>query len=156
MLSDFEKAFDVIIGVEGRYSNDANDPGGETMYGISKKAYPLEDIGALTKARAKELYKRDYWDKVKGDQLPHPLCLFAFDAAVNQGVDAAIKMLQKSLGVPQDGIIGGATLAKAEKASPEIACLFMADRALRYTGTRGFDNFGRGWFKRLFVIMRAA
>lgn len=156
MTMDFDTAFDLIVGVEGKYSNDSRDAGGETNYGISKRAYPNEDIAGLTKARAKELYKRDYWDKVKGDELPAPLNLFVFDAAVNQGVEPAIKLLQKTLGVAQDGLLGSATIGKAQKAGTETSCIYMADRAMRYMGTRGADVYLRGWLKRLFVMMRAA
>ena len=96
-MSDFDKAFEHVLGIEGGYVNDPKDPGGETKYGLCKRSYPTVDIKALTIEQAKAIYKRDYWDKVKGDDLPFPLNLFMFDAAVNQGVDPAIKMLQAAL-----------------------------------------------------------
>ena len=159
-MTNFDKAFAQIIGLEGGYTDGETgssmyDPGGETKFGISKRAYPNETIKELTLDRAKFLYKRDYWDKIKGDDLPVPLDSFMFDAAVNQGVDAAIKMLQKALSVAQDGIFGVETLRKAKSSGNEVAALFMAERAFRYTGTRSFDQFGRGWFKRLFVVAMA-
>lgn len=154
-MTDFDKAFDLIIGVEGGYSNDPKDTGGETNWGISKRAYPTVDIKNLTKEQAKAIYAVDYWAKIKGDELPYPLNVFVFDAAVNQGTDAAIKVLQKTLSVAQDGILGSQTIKAAKGLNKEATALYMADRALRYIGTRSFDVYGRGWFKRLFVVAGA-
>ena len=107
----------------------------------------------MTLDRAKLIYKRDYWDSVKGDVLPAKLNTIVFDAAVNQGVDAAIKMLQKAVGVAQDGILGRDTLlAVTTKSGRDLCCKLLTERAMRYIGTRGFDNYGRNWFRRLFVV----
>lgn len=153
MSQNFDKAFSAVIDAEGGYVNDPKDPGGETKYGISKRRYPNEDIKSLTLARAKELYERDFWNEVSGDELPWPLALFVFDAAANQGPGAALTLLQKSLGVKQDGRLGPATRKALATANQRHICpLFMADRALRYTGTRNFDIYGRGWLKRLFDV----
>lgn len=152
MSQNFDRAFATIVGQEGGYVNDPKDPGGETKYGVSKRSYPNEDIKNLTLARAKELYERDFWNAVKGDELPWPLALYVFDAAVNQG-PVAITLLQKALGVKQDGVFGAATRKALATADQRHVCpLFMADRALRYTGTRNFDIYGRGWLKRLFDV----
>lgn len=71
---------------DGGYSNDALDPGGETKYGISKRAHPNEDIKNLTPERALDIYQTDYWNPIGGDNLPIPTCVVAFDTAVNCGV----------------------------------------------------------------------
>lgn len=160
-MSDFDKAIGVILAVEGGYVSAADalarkDPGGETKYGISKRQYPDLDIAALTLEDAKAIYRRDYWDKVRGDQVPWPLNLFLFDAAVNQGVEATVRMLQKAIDLPQDGIFGVGTLSKVLKLRPFHYSKFMATRALRYTGTRNFDVNGLGWLIRLFEVSRAA
>ena len=161
-MSDFDIGYKAVVGVEGGYQSaeeaaKKKDPGGETNMGISKKQYPDEDIKNMTVARSMFLYKRDYWDVCKCDQLPFPLNVFVFDSAVNQGCDkkanfAAQKLLQKTLNLAMDGIIGLQTIQKAQGANTETCALYMADRALRYTGTRHFDVDGRGWFKRLFLI----
>lgn len=151
-MTDFDKAFEHVIGIEGGYVNDPKDPGGETKYGISKRSYPNEDIKNLNIERAKIIYRIDYWNKIKGDELPYPLNMFVFDAAVNQGVDPAIDMLQKTLGVARDGILGVATIKAAQEARGQAMSMYLADRALRYTGTRNFDQYGRGWLRRLFVL----
>lgn len=149
----FNHAFDVVIASEGGHTNDQNDPGGETKYGICKRDYPHLDIQSLTIEDAKSIYRRDYWELAKCDLYPSPLDLCMFDAAVNQGVTTAIKLLQKALNVPQDGIIGPVTKRKITTTDiHELTSIFMADRALRYTGTRNFDRYGRGWLKRLFFV----
>jgi lysozyme family protein len=163
----FDRAFEHVVGIEGGYVNDPRDPGGKTKFGISdrqdgkidgkvdidrdgKGDAPVEE---LTLEQAKVIYHDLYWKPARCDDLPWPLSLFVFDAAVNQGVGTAIKLLQKTLGVAQDGVIGNNTLAAIRKAKQgELCALYLADRALRYTGTRNFDIYGRGWLKRLFVI----
>lgn len=71
---------------DGGYTNDPLDPGGETKYGISKRAHPNEDIKNLTPERALEIYQKEYWNPIGGDNLPLPMCVAAFDSAVNCGV----------------------------------------------------------------------
>lgn len=78
------------------YVNDEHDPGGETKYGISKKAYPKEDIKNLTLDAALALYYRDYWYLAKG--LPFPLNVCVLDCAVNQGTKMASRFLNVSEG----------------------------------------------------------
>ena len=150
----FDRAFEIVIGAEGGYSNDPNDRGGETKYGISKRSYPTLDIASLTLADAKRIYHRDFWIFISGDALPWPLSYFVFDAAVNQGVAPAIRMLQQALGVEADGVIGPQTLAAVGRfPQSEVCSLFLALRGVRYTGTHGFKHYGLGWFKRLFLAL---
>src|SRR3990167_8279839 len=87
--SDFDISFDWILQAEGGYGYDPNDPGGETKYGISKRAYPDVDIVNLTEAQAKEIYRRDYWQKAGCENHKWPLNICIFDMAVNQGVNKA-------------------------------------------------------------------
>jgi lysozyme family protein len=151
----FDECFKHVVGIEGGYVNDPHDPGGETKFGITKRSYPFLNIAALSLEQAKAIYKKDYWDKCRCDELPAPLNLYTFDAAVNQGIEPAILILQKTLGVVGDGKIGSQTIAAAQNAPQEAAALYMADRAIRYTGTRNFDRYGRGWMKRLFLMAQA-
>ena len=81
-MTSFDNAFDRVIGHEGGYVNNSKDPGGETKYGISKRAYPTLDIKSLTLADAKAIYKRDYWDRAQCDALPPGVAFDVFDAAV--------------------------------------------------------------------------
>jgi len=152
-MGDFEKAFTLVIGAEGGYSNDPKDPGGETKYGITKRDHPDVDIANLTVAGAQAIYQAQYWEPARCDDLPWPVNAMVFDCAVNQGVGTAVKLLQKTLGTVQDGVIGQNTLVAIKRAAQDELCaLYLADRALRYTGTRNFDTYGRGWLKRLFAL----
>jgi lysozyme family protein len=149
----FDRAFDVIVGQEGGYVNDPRDPGGETKFGISKRAYPDEDIPNMTLERAKEIYSRDYWLVLRCDAMPWPLSLFVFDCGVNQGVMRATMLLQTTLRVKTDGEIGPVTLAAIAAANQrELAATFMGYRAISYSKTGGFAIYGRGWFNRLFRV----
>jgi len=151
-MSDFDKAFEIILGSEGGYVNDPRDSGGETKFGIAKKFYPNVDIKNLTVAQAKEIYLKDYWTKSGCDALPYPFALCLFDSAVNQGVGTAIKLAQKACNLEADGIIGKGSRAAFAKSGNEELSLFLTYRALRYTETKGFDVYGKGWIKRLFHV----
>lgn len=143
------EAIKFIIEHEGGYVNNPKDPGGETKYGIAKKFYPNEDIKNLTIERAIELYKKDYWDKCKCDEMPISIALYVFDTAVNQGCGFAIKMLQKALGINPDGIIGKQTLDKIKSVSLSKLIEDMSFiRVERYKNTKNFDVFGKGWLAR--------
>ena len=146
----FQTAVDLIIRQEGGeiVTDDPRDPGGLTKYGISQRAYPALDIRALTRGEAEALYRKDYWDKVKGDSLPAPLALCVFSCAVNMGCDKATRLLQRALSVQVDGILGVNTLSVANRTGGAVA-RFCAEWALAYTGIRNFDVYGRGWLRRV-------
>jgi hypothetical protein len=88
--NDLKKALTFVLKWEGEYSNDPGDPGGETKWGISKKAYPDEDIKNLTRERALEIYATDYWLASGCDAIPFPANVAVFDTAVNCGVTRAM------------------------------------------------------------------
>ena len=143
----FEQAVAMVLRHEGGYVNDPRDPGGETRFGISKRAYPDVDILRLTEDEAKAIYRRDYWDKLRPDELPQQLAICVFDCAVNMGRDKAVRLLQRACGVAQDGVMGGNTLAAANRLVDPVV-RFSTERAIAYTGIRGFDTFGKGWLRR--------
>lgn len=112
-MADFTKAIQKIIASEGGYVNDPNDPGGETKFGISKRSYPNEDIKNLTIERAREIYKRDFWDKIGGDQIKdQAIADLLVDSAVNEGVVPAVKRAQIIVNIPQTGKITPLLLTK--------------------------------------------
>ena len=146
-MSAFDRALALVLRHEGGLVNDPRDPGGLTNWGISQRAYPDVDIANLTPGGAGEIYRRDYWDQIKGDQLPDALSICLFDAAVNMGCDKAIRLLQKAVGVAVDGVLGVNTIRAATRL-PDAVARFSAERALAYTGIRGFDIYGKGWLRR--------
>ena len=153
----FREAVALILKHEGGYVNDPRDPGGETNHGISKRAYPAENIAALTVERAKELYYRDYWLPVRGDDLPPALALVTFDMAVNAGTGIAIKLLQRALGVTDDGLLGPVTLAKAKATNGlEVAVRVSRRRILYYAALPGWQHYAASWTQRTLETVAVA
>jgi lysozyme family protein len=149
----FDSCFDKVLGHEGGYVNDPHDPGGETKFGISKRTYPNEDIAALTLARAKEIYRRDYWDRLRADDLPAGLRYYLFDTAVNCGVGFAAESLQRAAGALPDGAIGPRSLIAINTKGPQsLLRLMFVDRALRYALNPNDRRYGAGWFARLYDV----
>jgi len=147
---NFDEAFAKIIAHEGGYGNDRRDAGGQTKYGISKAAYPGEDIANLTLDRAKAIYLRDYWGPAACDAMPDPAKLQVFDAAVNHGVKTAIRLIQRAVDAVADGVIGPNTLQAVQSMpAPRFIARFNAQRLALYAGLSEWPAFGRGWALRI-------
>lgn len=102
----WDAAIAFVLRMEGGYANDPDDTGGETHFGISKRAYPHEDIKHLTVDRATAIYERDYWvpsGAAAFADIRPKLALVHLDWAVNHGVGGAIRTLQRVLGIDADG-----------------------------------------------------
>ena len=150
----FDSCFDKVLGSEGAYVNDPADPGGETKFGISRRAHPNEDIAGLTVERARAIYRRDYWDQLRAEELPQALRYWIFDTAVNCGTGFAGESLQRACGVLPDGDIGPRTLSAASAVAPHaLLRLMFVDRAMRYALNPNDKRFGRGWFARLYDVL---
>ena len=100
-ISDFKRAMEFTLKWEGGYSNDPDDPGGETKYGISKKSHPECDIKNLSEQEAIQIYISDYWLASGCESVGYPMNLVVFDSAVNCGSGTAKGWLRKST-TPQD------------------------------------------------------
>ena len=133
-MAEFDKAIEKTLINEGGYVFDKDDRGGETNFGISKKAYPNVDIKNLTVTGAKEIYKRDYWDKVRADDITsQAVAAELFDTAVNMGVRTASKLLQGCTGVTPDGFIGDKSLEAINAVDEELLMLrFKLAKIARY------------------------
>ncbi len=153
-MDNFYRALNIVFELEGGYSADYRDPGGETKYGISKRSFPEIDIPNLTQTEASNIYKKYYWDPLKCEQLPWPLCAYLFDMGINSGNIQAIKTLQKTLNLNIDGIIGDKTIATAIKITDNQLWLFLAARAIFYMELKNFTVYGQGWLKRLFQLQQ--
>lgn len=146
----WNKAFSLLMQNEGGYVNDSRDRGGETKYGISKRAYPNIDIKSLTLEQAKEIYHRDYWNRCKCDVLPDYLSVAVFDYAVNSGVKRAVKDLQKALNIPADGVVGNQTIGASNTQPPYKVLKEYMDRRLNFlTSLKAWKYYGGGWLKRI-------
>jgi lysozyme family protein len=143
-------AINHTLELEGGYVNDPRDSGGQTKYGISKKAYPDLDIPNLTIAQAMEIYHKDYWDRCKCDYIPDALSVAVFDFAVNSGVKTAIKKLQIALGVKADGIIGNQTLGACNRLPVKKVLDDFMDLRLDYLmSLPKWKYYGNGWGSRV-------
>lgn len=166
-MSAFTRAFSLVVGEEGGFSNTLTDPRnwtsgriGEgilrgTKFGIRASAYPHVEIAALTLDQAQAIYKRDYWDKLGGDSLPPPLALLLFDAAVHCGMFRAARWLQQAAGVPIDGRVGPATIQTIARAAQQpgggaaLCAEFLAIRLAFMASLPTWPSFGLGWARRL-------
>ncbi len=149
-VSAFDDFIVRVLSHEGGYTHDPQDPGGETKFGISKRAYPSVDIKALTRDQAVAIYRRDFWDRVQGDKLPRQVAFQALDAAVNHGTENAVRWMQRAAGVADDGIVGPVTLAAVGRADPADLVLRLNAQRLRfYARLSTFEAFGRGWVNRV-------
>lgn len=154
-LSAFDVCFDRVIGHEGGYSNDPRDPGGETNWGISKRAYPHVDIANLTREGAKALYLSDYWQKMGCDNMPLALAFQVFDFGVNSGVTEAIRELQNLLGIRPDGVVGPVTRINIQNLTDpmKFTVRYMAARLKFMTNCQTWGTFGKGWARRIATNM---
>jgi lysozyme family protein len=154
---NFEKCLETILHHEGGYVNHPKDPGGETNLGVTKRVWEewggTKDMKDLTPEDVAPLYKKNYWDRVKGDDLPSGLDLAVFDWAVNSGTGRAAKKLQAMIGTVADGGIGPNTLRILgeyvdEHGIEETIENYKNVRQEFYESLSTFETFGRGWTRR--------
>lgn len=156
----FDQAIDELLKHEGGYVNHINDPGGETNFGITARVARLNgyegDMKFIPMSLVKEIYRRDYWDKCKCDDLPETLRYAVFDAGVNSGVTQAIRWLQRASGAVDDGVFGSKTLLAVRMQNPEILKRkYLAQRLNFMTDLKVWPSFSRGWAKRIASLMEA-
>ena len=165
MISNFKAALSHVLASEGGFVNHPKDLGGMTNLGCTKATWeeyvghPVSeaDMRALTPEMVAPLYKRKYWDKVSGDQLPSGLDYAVFDAAINSGPGRAAKWLQDLVGVPQDGSIGPKTIAAVAAFSPLEVIAQYNDKRLQFLESLPtYSTFGKGWSNRVSSVQSAA
>ena len=166
MLSNWDKSFNMVIAHEGGFTNDQRDKGnrlpdgreGCTMWGCTQANWEKyightvtqDDMKAWKKEDVKPLYKRDYWDAVRGDDLPNGVDYAVFDFAINAGPAAARKMIQKALRVTPDGVFGPATLKAIQGANGlDLLKKFSNNKEEFYKSLDNFPTYGKGWLKRV-------
>lgn len=149
-MIDFDASFERLLGSEGGYVNDPADPGGETKWGISKRSYPQLDIANLTQDDAKVVYRRDFWDAAKLQDMPTAVAFQLFDFAVNSGIGTAIRKLQQAIGVADDGHFGALSWDALRALSEADTVLKLNAARLRYmTMLKNWPNHGKGWARRI-------
>lgn len=144
-MANFDIAAAFVLDQEDDLTFDPRDPGGATRYGISSRAYPNVDLSTLTSDGAKLIYKRDYW---RFDALPQPLANLMLSLAVNCGLATAIHLLQKTVGVPQDGLWGALTEGAANR-TPNALHELAAYAIVRYANDKDAPVYLLGWVRRV-------
>ena len=154
----FAAALAVVLRHEGGFVHHPLDPGGATNLGITRatlaahrgRPVSVAAVRALTEAEAGEIYRRRYWAAVKADALPAGLDLAVFDLAVNSGPGRAARLLQRALGVREDGVIGPETLAAAASRDAAATVRALTEERLRFLQRlKTWKTFGRGWRRRV-------
>lgn len=165
MFSNFPASLNFILASEGGFSNHPLDPGGMTNLGVTKKAWEAyvgrevneTEMRALTIEIVSPFYKKNYWDSCKCDDLPRGIDYLVFDFAVNAGPRASIKILQKALWIPEDGLIGRITISAAtEYPANELIELFSLAKEAYYKSLYTFSTFGKGWLNRVAAVQKNA
>lgn len=153
-MSKFEEFIERILGHEGGYVNHPSDPGGATNWGITERVarqYGFTgDMRYLPRAKAIDIYRQGYWNRIRGDSLPPSVAYHVLDATVNHGAGNAVRWLQRAVGVADDGQIGPITIAAVrERPAVDVVLLFNAERLHFYTRLSTWNTFGRGWCRRV-------
>jgi hypothetical protein len=159
---NYKPSLSLVLAHEGGYVNHPKDPGGPTNKGVTQRVYDayrklhglaVQSVKLIAADELAELYKKQYWCLVRGDDMPAGLDYAVFDFAVNSGVSRAIRYLQRTVGVNDDAVIGdmtlGAVIAEARKDELGLINRYCANRMafLRSLGT--FPTFGTGWTRRV-------
>lgn len=163
MFQNFDQAYKYVQIDEKGKDDDPDDSGGRTCDGITQREYnawcalhhsPSGDVWNITEDTKRAIYKQQYWLPYC-DSMPNGLDYEFFDMAVNMGMHEAIVLLQRTLGVDDDGHYGAIT-AKAVKDIPNMSMFIdsLSDtRRHFYTNliaSRPKDaKFRRGWMNRV-------
>ena len=166
MNENFDKALARVLVYEGGLVRNPHDPGGRTNKGITQSVYnnwrkrqglEAQSVARITDKDVADIYRRDYWDRVHGDELAAGVDFCVFDAAVNSGVGGASKWAQGVLNLVRDGDFGPKTLAAIKEADPED---FIRQFCTRRLGTlqrlKTWKYFGKGWAARIANVQKTA
>jgi len=165
MKQNFDKCLEMLLHHEGGFVNHPKDPGGMTNLGVTKAVYDAwtgkesteAEMRALTPADVAPIYRKNYWDKVRGDDLPSGVDWCAMDWAVNSGSKRPAKAIQKAVGAKQDGAIGAMTLQAVADVDPDrIIEAVYHTRQRFYERLSTFETFGNGWTRRNKETLQAA
>ena len=165
MKDNFEQCLAFVLKSEGGFVNNPKDPGGMTNLGVTKKTWEAwvghevdeQVMRELGPENVAPLYKEKYWDAIKGDDLPYGVDYAVFDCAVNAGPSRAIKILQRTLDLNEDGVLGPVTLKYVQESNVRsLATTYCEDRLTFLQGLPTFETFGKGWSARVMQVEEAA
>ena len=157
MRNNFDQCMKWVLHHEGGFVNHPDDPGGITNHGVTKKVYEEwverevseQEMRDLTHEDVAPIYKKNYWDRLRADDLPSGVDFCTFDWGVNSGTSRSAKALQRMVGVTADGGIGPMTLQAVANHDPQDLIEqmhYVRDQFYRSLST--FGTFGNGWTRR--------
>ena len=142
VAKNYNAALAAVLVHEGGYVDHPKDPGGATNMGITHKVLARwrgvtpytrldkSEVKNLSKAEAAAIYRKNYWDEIRGDDLPSGVDYAIFDFAVNSGPNRAAKALQRIVKAKVDGQIGPETIAKADEYQEAEVVTILCDERL--------------------------
>jgi lysozyme family protein len=159
----FLKCLKVVLRNEGGYVNHPNDPGGETNKGITHYVYnryrksrnlPEQSVKLISKEEVYDIYYSIYWNPMDLDDIENEeLILQVFDFGVNAGIRTSIKLLQRIIGVDDDGYVGKITLTRIKSYEGDLLAKFTARRKIFYMNLVAkkpeLEVFLKGWLNRV-------
>jgi len=165
MKKNFDKCLSMLLHHEGGFVNHPKDPGGMTNLGVTKAVYDKwigresteQEMRDLTFVDVAPIYKKNYWDRVRGDDLPSGVDWCAFDWAVDSGSGRPAKAIQRAAGATPDGAIGPMTIQAVMNHEPKMIIESVyTQRQSFYESLKTFETFGRGWTRRNQETLKAA
>ena len=167
-MSRFKRSLKPVLRHEGGFVDHPKDPGGATNKGITQNTYdsfrrsvdkPKRSVEDITMQEVEQIYREQYWDAVRADDLPAGVAYAVFDAAVNSGPSQAAKWLQREVGADDDGIIGKKTIAAVKDYNGDINQMIKSYNARRLKfmkSLRHWKEFKNGWTRRVEEVTEQA
>ncbi len=164
MKENFKKSLAFLLRDEGGNDDDPADHGGRTSRGITQREYnawrlehalPVRDVWKMDIAEMTQIYHDEYWNPW-GDRFPTGIDYLFFDMAVNAGPHRAAVLLQRALGVADDGRIGPITRQAINLTNPNLLIERYTDKKRAYYISLHQPRFTRGWLNRCINVRNNA
>lgn len=156
--SRFDTCLKPLLEHEGGNDDDIHDPGGRTSRGIIQSEYDayrrhhgraVRDVWAAADDEVRDIYRTEYWNVMRCDDLPPGVDYAVFDYGVNSGIARAAKELQRVVGTSQDGQIGPKTVAAARRTPISVINILSDERLAFLITLPTWKRYGRGWTTRV-------
>lgn len=153
---NFRASLAAVLKNEGGNDDDPADHGGRTSRGITQREYdawrklkaqPVRDVWTATDTEVAAIYHDEYWMPYC-DEFPKGIDYLYFDMAVNAGPRRAAILLQRALGVADDGRIGPITRLAVRSAEPVKLISQYSDAKRAFYLSLHQPKFTRGWLNR--------
>lgn len=175
MITSLDRSIALVLKSEGGYSNHPQDSGGATNFGVIQRVYDSwrrkrnlipRSVRIIGASEVRAIYKENYWDLIRGDDLPIGVDYAVFDACINSGPRQATLWLQRAINklstanrpLNVDGAMGAMTIDYADDVDPlKLVDEMLAQRLgfmkiirNKTTNELLWKYFGKGWDARLF------